>query len=83
MIAKVWGQECMLDLQCASVKVDDMTVQISVCDYGDGYSGRFSGIYLFVCFPISKVAELEKFSPGAMTSPFLQMTPILLEHGKK
>ena len=71
MIAKVWGQECMLDLQCASVKVDDMTMQISVCDYGEGYSGRFSGIYLFVSrkeirgtFQYQKWQNLRKFHQG-------------------
>ena len=39
LFAKLWGQECMLDLQCASVMVEDMTVQISVCDNREGYAG--------------------------------------------
>ena len=39
LFAKLWGQECMLDLQCASVMVGDVSVQISVCDNQEGYEG--------------------------------------------
>ena len=41
---KFWGQECMLDLQCGSVEVGDILVQISVCHNSEEYSGM-SGVF--------------------------------------
>ena len=36
---KVWGQECMVDMQCAKVSVMDLEIQISVCDNRQEFSG--------------------------------------------
>lgn len=39
-LEKVWGQECMVDRQCASVMVLDMEIQISVCDSNKRFLGN-------------------------------------------
>ena len=40
MVDRFWGQDCMLDLQCAKVMVEDIEVQISVCDNRKEYEGK-------------------------------------------
>ena len=39
-LEKVWGQQCVVDRQCARVMVLDMEIQISVCDSNKRFLGK-------------------------------------------